>query len=333
MKLNMIRAAIKYTLAAMLFTYSATSFALLDNLLESREEKAAKKKQEMEELQKQFEWWPTDAKPGPVKDDVRGGYWWWPTAPGKMTPWGNRGYVYVYKIIYDYKEEELPPAKPKELRPSLLIKKTIKNVKIYFDFAKSDLRDDAMPILQNAVKTLKNNPEADILITGNCDVRGSENYNLTLGKNRALAVKQYMLDKGVDPERIKIISRGKLDAMAPPMDLMGMQKDRNAHFVIAEVQEIMIPAPESNPEAAQEVEDAVKEDDGTYVVEEEKDVESAPQVSTREYVVQKNDSLWKIAEAELGSGHRWKYLYEFNKDKIKDPNKLKAGTKILIPVE
>jgi nucleoid-associated protein YgaU len=43
--------------------------------------------------------------------------------------------------------------------------------------------------------------------------------------------------------------------------------------------------------------------------------------------------LWKIAAKELGGGHRWKYLYELNKDKIKNPNKLKPGTKITIPIE
>ncbi|MDD5450271.1 MAG: hypothetical protein PHO42_06770, partial [Candidatus Omnitrophica bacterium] len=111
----------------------------------TREEKREK---EVERLQERFDWWPTDAQPGPVKDDGRGGYWWWPKEPGEARPWGNRGYVYVYKIIFDYKEEELPPPKPRELRPSLLIKKIIKNVRIYFDYDKADLRGDAKKILE-----------------------------------------------------------------------------------------------------------------------------------------------------------------------------------------
>jgi 5'-nucleotidase len=56
-------------------------------------------------------------------------------------------------------------------------------------------------------------------------------------------------------------------------------------------------------------------------------------VKTKEYVIKKDDSLWKIAEKEMGSGHRWKYLYEMNRDRINDPKKLKAGTRIIIPVE
>ncbi|TBR14997.1 LysM peptidoglycan-binding domain-containing protein [bacterium] len=287
-----------------------------------------KRKTEMEELQKKFSWWPTDAKPAPIKDQERQGYWWWPKEPGTTKLWGNRGYVYVYKIIFDYKEEELPPAKPQEPRPSLLIKKIIKNVKIYFDYNKSHLRDDAKGILESAVAALNKNPQASILITGNCDRRGTEAYNEKLGRKRADSVKAFMLDKGIDAERIRIVSKGKLDAVAPVSDLVGMQKDRNAQFMVAEVDEIMVPAP-----GAPQVEGARLVEEGKYVVEKEEQVESKVKVSRREYTVEKGDTLWKIAEKELGKGYRWKYIYELNKDKIKDPNRLKAGTKITIPVE
>jgi len=291
------------------------------------EDKKARKEKELKALQERFKWWPTDAKPGPVKDEQRGGYWWWPTQPGKIRPWGNRGYVYVYKIIFDYKEEELPPPKPQELRPSLLIKKIIKNVKIYFDFDKADLRDDHIPILNEAVKALNKNPQASILITGNCDRRGPEEYNFKLGRRRAEAVKKFMLDKGISEDRIKIISRGKLDAVAPLHDLVGMQKDRNAHFVIAEVEEVMLPYP------GPEISEAKPIEEGKYLIEKEEKVESQPKVSTKEYIIKKGDTLSKIAQREYGGAHRWKYLYELNKDRIKDPNKLKPGQKIIIPVE
>lgn len=323
---------IQYLASILVFAFFASCPAFAVDLGEivTREKRDEKRQEEQQELQKQFEWWPTDAKPAPVKDEKKGGYWWWPTEPGTAKLWGNRGYVYLYKIIYDYKEEELPPAKPQELRPSLLIKKTIKNVKVLFDFDSAELRDDALAILASAVKTLDRNPEADILITGNCDVRGSENYNLALGKKRALVVKQYMLDKGVPEKRIRILSRGKLDALAPIGDLVGMQRDRNAHFVIAEVEEIMIPAPEEPTKIAPE---AKPVEEGKYIVEDEEEVESEPKVATKEYIIQQNDSLWKIAAKYLGSGHRWKTIYAMNKDKIKNPDKLKAGTKIIIPIE
>lgn len=305
----------------------AVSFFLSVSGVSYAQEREDERADNMKELQEKFSWWPTDAKPGPVKDEEKGGYWWMPTTPGKMRPWGNRGYVYVYKIIFDYKEEELPPPKPQELRPSLLVKKIVKNVKVYFDYNKADIRDDAVPVLQDGIRALKKNQKTNILITGNCDVRGSDEYNMKLGKKRADAVLQYMLDNGVPSERIRIISRGKLEAIAPVSDLVGMQKDRNAQFMVAEVEEVMMPYQGAAPQGAAEV------GEGKYIQETTQEVQGAIKVSTRDYTIQKGDSLWKIAQEQMGSGYRWKYLYEQNKERIKNPDKLKAGVVIKIPVE
>ncbi len=114
----------KFCLVILVLFVTSNVFAL-------QAEREEEKNRQLQDMQKRFEWWPTDAKPGPVKDVERGGYWWWPQEPGKARPWGNRGYVYVYKIIFDYKEEELPSPKPQELRPSLLIKKVIKKAKLF----------------------------------------------------------------------------------------------------------------------------------------------------------------------------------------------------------
>ena len=312
---------------AMIIFCSIISFSC-KNIYAQENDKESGREKELQEIQELFKWWPSDAKPVPIKDAEREGYWWWPTTPGKMRPWGNRGYVYVYKIIFDYKEEELPQPKPHESRPSLLIKKIIKNIKIYFPYDKASLRDDAIKILKKAVSTLRRSPETSILITGNCDRRGSEAYNEKLGRRRAEAVMKFMLNSGIAAERIRIISRGKLDAVAPLIDLVGMQKDRNAQFMIAEVEEVMLPYP-----GEEKVPKAKKIGEGKFIVEEEEKIESEIKITTKEYIIQKGDTLWGIAQKELGSGHRWKYLYELNKDKIKKPNKLKTGQKIIVPIE
>ena len=324
-------------LAAVCAAY--TAIAVAEGM--TRDEQRA---EQLKKLQEDFAWWGTsDAQPAPVRDQDRGGYWWMPKGPGPTSPkvWGNRGYIYVYKIIFDYNEEDLPAPKPQEMRPSLLIKKIIKNVKIYFDYDKDDLRDDAISVLENAVGLLKTNRDASILITGNCDVRGTEQYNDKLGKKRGQAVKKYMLDNGIPEERIKIISRGKLDSIAPVTDLVGMAKDRNAQFMVAQVEEVMIPysgkaAPEGqNVTAAEPVQPAgsTQIGEGKYLIEKEEQVEGEIKVSTKEYVAKAGDTLWKIAENMYGDGKKWKNIYRFNKDSIKDPNKLKPGTKLVIPIE
>jgi len=181
---------------------------------------------------------------------------------------------------------------------------------------------------RDEVKFILNDSEAKILITGHADQRGSEAYNERLARARAETVAGFMMESGITEDRIRIVSRGKLDALASLTDLVGMQKDRNAHFVIAEVEEVMLPyqGPPQEVEA-----EPIGED--KYLVEEEVEVESAVKVSTREYIVKSGDTLSKIAKEQLGSAHRWVYLYELNKDRIKDPHKLKAGQKIVIPVE
>ena len=265
-------------------------------------------------MARKFSWWPTDARPAPFKDPDRSGYWWWPEIPGESRPWGNQGYVYVRKIIFDYKTTEGP------MKPSLVIKRIIKNVKVLFDFDKSDLRDDARDILSQAMFTLQHNPKADILVTGNADIRGSEQYNQKLGESRATAVQDFMTRQGLSADRIRILSRGKLDALAPTHDIVGMQKDRNAQFVIAEVEEVMIPADKAS----------LFED---KVLEEKQDVESAVKVSTKEYVIQPGDTLWAIAKREYGDGRQWKRIAEFNKETLPNPNKPRKGAKIQIPIE
>lgn len=269
---------------------------------------------EDEKLAKKFSWWPTDAKPAPFKDPDRSGYWWWPEIPGESRPWGNQGFIYVRKIIFDYKTTEGP------MKPSLVIKRVLKNVRVYFDYDKSEIREDAGQILSQAIDTLNRNPKADILITGNADIRGSESYNQKLGESRAESVHRYMTSLGLAEDRIRILSRGKLDAMAPTNDLVGMQKDRNAQFMIAEVEEVMIPAEKA----------ALFQD---KVIEEKQEVESAVRVDSKDYVIQAGDSLWKIAEREYGNGRQWKRIYEFNKDVISNPDRPKKGTKIRIPIE
>jgi len=84
------------------------------------------------------------------------------------------------------------------------------NVKdVFFDYDKSDLRSDQSPTAQTDAAFLTQHPDIKILIEGHCDDRGSEEYNLALGDNRASSLKNSLVTQGVSADRIKTISYGK----------------------------------------------------------------------------------------------------------------------------
>ena len=124
--------------------------------------------------------------------------------------------------------------------PFLTKRDVLKEIKIHFDYDKALIRSDAVPQLEEAVKLLADHPSADLVITGHADVRGSNEYNDVLGARRAEAVKTYMSDHSVATDRVRIVSRGEMDATAPETDVEGMQADRNAQFMVAEMQEFSV---------------------------------------------------------------------------------------------
>lgn len=80
---------------------------------------------------------------------------------------------------------------------------------VYFDYDKSDLRDDAKAVLDSKVPILQANKQVRIRITGNTDERGSGEYNLALGQRRAAAARNYLGSRGVEKSRIDIVSYGE----------------------------------------------------------------------------------------------------------------------------
>lgn len=85
---------------------------------------------------------------------------------------------------------------------------------IFFDFDKSELRTDAIATLDDNARYLLENKNTTIVfrVEGNCDPRGSEEYNLALGDKRANIAKSYLISKGIDPSRMDVISNGKRNA-------------------------------------------------------------------------------------------------------------------------
>ena len=82
-------------------------------------------------------------------------------------------------------------------------------VKIYFDFDKYNVRDDAKSGLERNARVLRDNRNVRIQIEGHCDERGTVEYNLALGERRAAAVKSFLVSQGIPAARIGTISYGK----------------------------------------------------------------------------------------------------------------------------
>jgi peptidoglycan-associated lipoprotein len=80
---------------------------------------------------------------------------------------------------------------------------------VYFDFDKAALRPDAVDALTNNTTWLKENADALVLIEGNCDERGTAEYNLALGDRRAKSAMEYLEANGIPKERLSTISYGK----------------------------------------------------------------------------------------------------------------------------
>jgi len=105
---------------------------------------------------------------------------------------------------------------------------------IYFDFDKSFVRDDAKAIMKANAAWLKANPKAKIRIEGNCDERGTIEYNQALGQRRAASAKKYLTDLGVSGKRISLISYGKEKPVCKASTEDCWQQNRRAELVAAE---------------------------------------------------------------------------------------------------
>ncbi len=117
--------------------------------------------------------------------------------------------------VTDTMHLEIPSA-PDKLQPSYVVmnldstgmqlrpvKKIIMSATVLFDFDKSDLRTEAKIEIRNIIPMLNENPNIQISVDGHTDARGTAKYNQSLSERRANSVRDYMIEQGIDPSRIK----------------------------------------------------------------------------------------------------------------------------------
>jgi peptidoglycan-associated lipoprotein len=103
---------------------------------------------------------------------------------------------------------------------------------IFFDYDTYDVRADAQSALSRDASYLVSHPDTKIVIGGYCDERGSNEYNLALGQNRADATKKALVTAGVAANRIRVISYGKEKPFCSESSEECWQQNRRGGFVI-----------------------------------------------------------------------------------------------------
>jgi len=103
---------------------------------------------------------------------------------------------------------------------------------VLFDFDSSQLSDYAQKVLDRQAAFLKAQPEARIILGGHADERGTREYNLALGERRAAAARDYLVAKGVNSARIRIISYGKERPTAVGSNEAAWRLNRRAESVL-----------------------------------------------------------------------------------------------------
>jgi peptidoglycan-associated lipoprotein len=104
--------------------------------------------------------------------------------------------------------------------------------RVYFDFDQYGIRSDATPLLDAQAAWLRRYPAVQVRIEGNCDERGTREYNLALGARRANAVRDYLASHGVETGRITTVSYGKEKPIDNGSGDEADQHNRNAHTAI-----------------------------------------------------------------------------------------------------
>ena len=126
-------------------------------------------------------------------------------------------------------------ARLRELKMAQKLADEIRNFEsenIYFAFDKSDLTDESKSTLREKANWLRANGGYSVNISGNCDERGTAEYNLALGERRAHAAKKFLMGLGISDNRLATISYGEERPVAPGHNEEAWAKNRNDQFTL-----------------------------------------------------------------------------------------------------
>ena len=103
---------------------------------------------------------------------------------------------------------------------------------VHFEYDRSTVKSSEVPKVQRVATYLKNQPNAMLRVEGNCDERGTEEYNRSLGERHALAVRELHVSSGITPDRVSTVTYGEDKPAVPAHDEAAWGKNRRADFVV-----------------------------------------------------------------------------------------------------
>ena len=103
---------------------------------------------------------------------------------------------------------------------------------LFFDFDKSDLRPQAITNIESLAKILNKYPDTDILVEGDTDNTGTEDYNLKLSERRAQSVANYLMGQDVPGARISTVGLGETNPIASNDTDYGRQQNRRVEVAV-----------------------------------------------------------------------------------------------------
>ena len=146
--------------------------------------------------------------------------------------WVTAGMGIKYTFFAEAAPPPPPPPPPPVAKPAPPVKKKIVLRAVHFDFDKSNIRSDAVPILDEAVRILKDEGIMAVIAEGHTDAKGTSEYNLKLSRRRAAAVKKYLVDHGIPESHIKVEGFGKSRPVATNDTADGRAQNRRVELKV-----------------------------------------------------------------------------------------------------
>jgi len=103
---------------------------------------------------------------------------------------------------------------------------------VYFAFDSSVIEEDQQGRMEKNSDFLREHPEIKVRVEGNCDPRGTNEYNLALGERRAQSAVRYLVNLGIDPARLSTVSWGEEKLLLYGHDELSWAQNRRVDFVI-----------------------------------------------------------------------------------------------------